>query len=129
MNRIQALKLLLGLGVLYYLVGAVVHLFGLTLFPFYDGVLYRPYHDTVISLASVILALLLLSIARNPVKNIDTLNVVIVGGIIAIIFSIGIILKIDFVGLGAPEKRVQTIVETGLLVIYVGGLVCLRPKK
>lgn len=49
MNKIKTLKLFLVLGVLYYLVGAVVHFFSLTLFPFYDGALYQPYHDTIIA--------------------------------------------------------------------------------
>ncbi|MFA4872422.1 MAG: hypothetical protein WC659_00605 [Patescibacteria group bacterium] len=129
MNKTQALKLLLILGALYYLVGATVHFFGLTLFPFYDGVLYQPYHDTVIALVAIVLSLLLLSIARDPVKNVDSLNVIIIGGIIAIIFSIGIILKIDFVQLGAPGKRNQTIVEMILLIIYVSSLIYLKPKK
>ena len=129
MNKIKTLKLFLVLGALYYLVGAVVHFFGLTLFPFYDGALYQPYHDTVIALAAIIISLLLLSIAKDPVKNIDSLNVIIVGGIIAIIFSIGIILKIDFAQLGAPGKKAQTIVEMILLIFYVSSLIYLKPKN
>lgn len=129
MNKLQTLKLFLVLGALYYLVGAVVHFFGLTLFPFYDGVLYQPYHDTVIALVSITLALLLLAIAKDPIKNIDSLNVIIIGGIIAIIFSVGIVWKIDFVQLGAPGKKAQTIVEMILLIIYVSSLIYLKPKS
>ncbi len=129
MNKIKFLKLFLILGSVYYFIAAVVHFFGLTVFPFYDGALYQPYHDTVLSLVSIILSLLLISIAKNPVKNADSLNVIIAGGIIAIIFSIGIILKIDFAQLGAPGKKFQTIVEMILLIIYVGSLIYLKPKK
>ncbi|MDD5291378.1 MAG: hypothetical protein PHZ04_04700 [Patescibacteria group bacterium] len=129
MNKIQSLKILLVLGALYYLVSAVVHFFGFTLFPFYDKALYQPYHDTVIALVAIILSLLLLAIARNPIKNIDALNVIIIGGIIAIIFSLGIILKIDFTQLGAPAKKTQTIVEMILLFIYTALLFYLKPKK
>lgn len=129
MNKIQVLKSLLILGALYYLVGAAVHFFGLTLFPFYDSALYQPYHDIVISLAAIILALLLIFTAKDPTRNIDALNVIIIGGIIAIIFSIWIIAKIDFVQLGAPEKKTQTIVEMVLLIIYVSSLIYLKPKK
>lgn len=129
MNKTQALRVLLILGALYYLAGAVVHFFGLTLFPFYDRMLYQPYHDTVIALAAIIIALLLLSIAKDPIKNIDSLNIIIIGGIIAIVFSIGIILKIDFAQLGAPEKKIQTIIEMVLLMIYVGSLIYLKSKK
>lgn len=129
MNKLKILKLLLILGGLYYVVGAVVHFFGLTLFPFYDGALYQPYHDTVISLAAIVISLFLFSTARDPVKNIDSLNVIIIGGIIAIIFCIGIILKIDFVQLGAPGKKFQTIVEMVLLMMFVGSLIYLKPKS
>lgn len=68
MNKIQTLKILLVFGALYYLVGATVHFFGLTLFPFYVSGLYQPYHDTVIALAAIILALLFFSTAKDPVK-------------------------------------------------------------
>lgn len=128
MNKIQTLKLLLVLGGLYYLIAAGVHFFGFTFFPIYDGALYQPYHDTVIAVAAIVISLLLFSTARDPVKNIDSLNVVIAGGIIAIIFCIGIIFKIDFVQLGAPGKKFQTVVEMILLIIFVGSLVYLKPK-
>jgi len=129
MNKIQALKLFLVLGSICYLLGAAAHFFGLTIFPFYDGALYQPYHDTVIALAAIILSLLFFTIAKDPVKNIDSLNVIIAGGIIAIIFSIGIILKIDFAQLGAPGKKFQTIVEMILLIFFVSALIYLRPKE
>lgn len=129
MNKPQILKLFLILGGLYYLVGAIVHFFGLTLFPFYVSALYQPYHDSVITLSAIFISLLMFFTAKNPVQNIDSLNVIIIGGVIAVIFSIGIILKIDFVQLGASEKKIQTIVEMILLIVYVGLLVCLRPKR
>ena len=75
-TKLRLLKTTLYIGAIYYLIGAVVHYFGLTLFPWFDGRLYTPYHDTVISLVAVVLALFLIAIARDPVKNIDTLNVV-----------------------------------------------------
>lgn len=96
MSKIKTLKLLLVLGALYYLVGAMTHLFGLTLFPFYDAALYQPYHDAIIAVSAIIISLLLLSIARDPIKNIDSLNVIILGGIIALIFMGGFLWKIDF---------------------------------
>jgi energy-coupling factor transporter transmembrane protein EcfT len=129
MSKLKILKLLLVVAASYYFIGAIVHFFGLTVFPFYDGALYQPYHDTVISLAALAFSLLLFFIAKDPIKNIDSLNVMIIGGIIAIIFSIGIIFKIDFVQLGAPGKKLQTIVEMVLLITYIGSLIYLKPKK
>ncbi len=128
-NKPKVLKILLYLGSIYYLIGAIAHFFGLTIFPFYDSALYSPYHDTVISLAAIILSILFFTIAKNPEKNIDILNVIIIGGIIAIIFSIGIIWKIDFVSLGASDKKIQTIVEAILLTIYVLLLMIFKPKS
>ena len=128
-NKPKVLKILLYLGSIYYLIGAIAHFFGLTIFPFYDSALYSPYHDTVISLAAIILSILFFTIAKNPEKNIDILNVIIIGGIIAIIFSIGIIWKIDFVSLGASDKKIQTIVEAILLTIYVLLLMIFKPTS
>jgi len=128
MNKLKSLKLLLALGALYYLVGAVVHLFGFTLFPFYDGALYQPYHDAIIAVSGIVIGLLLFVIANNPIKNIDSLNVVIIGGIIAFIFMGGFLWKIDFIQLGAPAKREQTIVEMVMLLFFIISLIYLYPK-
>ncbi len=132
MNSKVKLKLLsttLHIGAVYYLIGAVVHYFGLTLFPWFDGRLYTPYHDTIISLVAVVLALFLFAIARDPVKNLDTLNIVIIGATVASIVSIAIIWKVDFVSLGAPAKKLQTIVEGVLGFIFSLVLLWLYPRK
>jgi hypothetical protein len=128
-NKLKILKILLYLGSIYYIIGAIAHFFGLTIFPFYDGALYTPYHDTVIALVAIILSMLLYVTAKNPEKNIDALNVIIMGGIIAILFSVGIVLNIDFVSLGAPGKKTQTIVEAVLLTLYVFFLILFKPKS
>ncbi len=128
-NKIKLLKIILSLGALYYLVGAFVHFFGLTVFPFFDGKLYAPYHDSVIALTSFIFSLLLLVIARNPLKNTDTLKVVIIGALLASIFSIVIIWKVDFQALGAPAKKIQTIAEGIIGFIFTGLLLWLYPQK
>lgn len=129
LNKTNITKFLLYSGSLYYLIGATAHFFGLTIFPFYDGGLYTPYHDTVIALAAIVFALFLFTVARDPIKNEDFLRVIIWGGIIAIIFSIWIIFKIDFDKLGAPDKKIQTIVELFLLVFFIGSLTLLKLKK
>ena len=129
MNKSKALQLLLTLGALYFLIGAVAHLFGLTIFPFYDGRLYAPYHDTVIALSALALAIFLLSVARDPIKNADGLKAVIAAGAIAVIFNIGILWKIDFAALGAPVKKAQTMIEMMLLAGWLALLICLRPRE
>jgi len=128
-SKLKLLKITLGLGALYYLIGGFVHFFGITLFPFYDGKLYVPYHDTVLALIGLVLALFLIAIARDPVKNIDTLKIVIVSALLASIFSIVIIWKVDFAALGAPAKKIQTIVEGIIGFIFVAVLLWLYPKE
>jgi hypothetical protein len=127
-KKIKILQWLLIAGWIYYIIGAIAHFFGLTIFPFYDSHLYSLYHDTVIALVAITLSILFFVTAKNPRKNIDTLNVIIIWAIIAIIFSIGIIRKINFEQLGAPEKKTQTIVEMVMLIIYVASLIYLKPK-
>jgi hypothetical protein len=70
-TKMKLLKTTLYIGVAYYLIGAIVHYFGLTLFPWFDGRLYTPYQDSVIAFVAVVLAYFLFIVARNPVKNID----------------------------------------------------------
>lgn len=124
---LKFLKILLFIGAGYYLIGGTAHFFGLTIFPFYVSVLYSPYHDTVIALSSFTLAMILFIVAKNPVKNIDVLNGLIIAGLLAILFSFYILFKIDF-SQAEIEKKYQTIIELILLVIYIIALVILKPK-
>jgi len=128
-NKPWLLKFTLYLGATYYFIGSVVHWFGLTLFPFYDSKLYTPYHDSVIAITALFLSLLLITVAHNPLKNIDILKIIIPSAIVASFFSIAIIWKVDFVSLGAPDKELQTIVEGLLGFVWVGLLIYLYPKK
>ncbi|KKT82201.1 MAG: hypothetical protein UW79_C0010G0038 [Candidatus Yanofskybacteria bacterium GW2011_GWA2_44_9] len=106
-----------------------MHYFGLTLFPWFEGKLYVQYQDTIIALVAVILAYFLVVVARDPIKNLDMLKAIIVSAFIASIFSILIIWKIDFLSLGAPAKKLQTITEGILGLIFVSALIWLYPKK
>jgi len=129
MNKLAALKATLYLGAAYYIVGAIVHWFGLTLFPWFDGRLYAPYQDSVVALVALILAYFLIVIANDPIKNIDMLRAVMIAATVASIFSIAIIWKVDFAALGAPDKKLQTIVEGVLGFVWVGALLWLYPKQ
>lgn len=128
-NKLKLLKTALVLGALYYLIGAFVHFFGLTLFPFYDANLYSPYHDSLIALSSLTATLFLLAIARDPVKNKDTLVIAIIVTALASIFSFAIIWKVDFLALGAPAKKIQTLTESGIGFCFVALLIWLFPRK
>lgn len=128
-NRLLTARILLILGSIYYFIGAIAHFFGLTIFPFFSGTLYVPYQDTVIALVAIILAILLWTVSRDPIKNSDVYNVILIGGILAIIFSVIILLRIDFNALNALDKKLQTIVEMILLMVYTSLLWMFRPKK
>ena len=127
-QKLTLLRFLLICGAGYYLIGGIVHFFGLTLFPWYVGTLYSPYHDTVIALTAFVLAVIFFTISKNPVKNIDVLNALIVGGFLAVLFSFYIIFKIDFIG-QAMMKKTQTMVELVLLIVYLIALIILKPRS
>jgi hypothetical protein len=129
MNKLTLLKITLLAGALYYAVGGVAHYFGLTIFPWFDGRLYAPYQDTVIAFVCLVLILLLLTVARDPIKNIDGLNLIIITAFLASIFSIAIIWKVDFAALGAPDKKFQTIIEGLLGFVFTGVLAWLHPNR
>jgi hypothetical protein len=129
MNKLKLLKLTLYLGALYYAIGGITHYFGLTIFPWFDGRLYASYQDSVIAFVCLVLVLFLVSTARDPLKNIDTLNVIILTAFLASVFSIVIIWKVNFAALGAPAKKLQTIIEGILGFVYVGTLLWLYPRK
>lgn len=128
-HRLTALRITLALGSLYYVMGAVAHATGQTIFPWFDGALYAPYHDPLIALASLVLAMFLAVIAYHPIRNREMIKVVIAGAVIGSIFSIAIIWKVDFMGLGAPGKESQTIFEGILGFVFAGALLWLYPRK
>jgi len=128
-NKLKLLRIVLLLCALYFLVAAVAHFFGLTIFPVYDGALHSPYHDTLLTLCDLIFVMLFLMVAKNPLKNIDTLHVIIAAFALVIIFNIGIIFGIDFTALGSSQKKMQTIVETILSTVMLILIFILRPKN
>lgn len=129
MNKPNLLKVALYLGAAYYIVGAIVHYFGFTLFPWFDANLYVPYQDTIIAFVAIVLAYFLIVVAHDPVKNKDILKAIVISATVASIVSIVIIWKVDFVALGAPAKKLQTIVEGLLGFIWVGTILYLYPYK
>ncbi len=125
--KVNLLKILLRLAAIFYLVGSVVHFFGLTLFPFYDGKLFSPYHDSMISMFCLFLSLLLVTVAKDPFKYKAVLKVIIVGFILISLFSLLIIFRIDFAVLGAPDKKMETITEGIVGLLYSVGLIyCIK---
>lgn len=71
----------------------------------YASQLYVPYHDTLLALCDLILVMIFLTVARDPIKNKDLINTIIVAFILVILLNIGLIWKIDFISLGSSLKR------------------------
>jgi len=82
----------------------------------------------VILLSAIAIAIILFFIARNPEQNREALWGILVAGIVAAVVNIWIVATVDFTLLGATAKRVQTIVETILLVVWIGALFMTRPR-
>lgn len=128
-GKLILLKALLYAGAAYFLIAAVAHFFGLTIFPFYDGALYQPYHDMLIGFCALAICGVLIVSADNPLKNIDIFNLILAGMALAVVFNIFVLLKIDFISLGSTLKHFQTLVEMILAGAYFAALYALRPKK
>ena len=122
----KIIKFLLVSGSIYYFIGAFVHFFGLSIYPWYDGILFSPYHDTVISLSAIFIGLIFFAISRNIEKYRNLIKLIIISCLIAIVFSIYIIFCINLVG---TIKQEQTIVEMVLLIIFAGSLSYLNYKN
>jgi len=127
-DKIKLVKILLIIAGICYLVIAIAHFFGLTISPFFDERLFIPYYDRTIALAALFISILLFTIANDPIKNIDTFNALMIGVVMAIISGLYIIYSTDFVQLGAPEKKIQTIVEVILLITFLIFLQILKPN-
>ncbi len=113
----------------YYAIGAVAHFLGLTIFPFYVNNLYNPYHDTLVAVAAAIFSASFFVAAKNPARHGTLINLFLFGATLGIAGSLWLLYSVDFAALGAPEKQIQTIVETGLLLIFVACLCVLKPRK
>lgn len=125
MKNVELLKMALVAGAVFFFFGAVAHWFGLSLFPWYVRELYSPYHDSLIALSCLFFTVLLMTTARDPIKNRDTLLVIILGVVVASLFSIFIPFKIDFTALSAPAKKTQTSLEGVIGLVYASGLLAL----
>ena len=129
MSKIKTLKIILYLGAIYYIIGAVAHYFALTIFPWFDAGLYTSYQDTVIAFVAMVFAYLLVIVAQDPIKNKDVLRAIIISATAASVFSVAIIWKVDFAAGGAPGKELQTIIEGALGFIWVGFVIVFYPRN
>lgn len=123
-KKIKLLQVVLIINAIYFFTAAIAHLFGLTIFPMYDATLYVPYHDTLLALCDLIFVMIFLTVARNPTKNKDMLNTIVIAFALVIIFNIAIIWKVDV----TPLKIIETIIETICAAITLVLLTILKSK-
>lgn len=117
-NKITSLVLYL--GVIFYLIGAIVHVFGLTLFPWFISDLYSAYHDTLIAISSLGMAILFFQGARHP-GNKELVNTIMYMAFICspLIVAMGLLVNFHAYGAGAEIKSTEAIIE-GVMGIALG---------
>lgn len=123
-KKVKLLQVVLIINALYFLIAAIAHFFGLTIFPMFDATLYVPYHDTLLALCDLIFVMIFLTVARDPIRNKDMIKTIIIAFILVLLFNIGIIWKIDI----TPLKIIQTVVETTGVTIILVLLITLKNK-
>ena len=118
----RIISTLLYLGVIFYLVGAAVHLFGITLFPWFVSALFSPYHDTLIAIASLGMAILFLQGARHP-NNQQLVDTIMYIALICspLIIVMGLLVNFHPYGSGAEIKSLEAVIEgvMGILLSFV----------
>lgn len=116
----RIISTLLYLGVIFYLVGAAVHLFGITLFPWFVSALFSPYHDTLIAIASLGMAILFLQGARHP-NNQQLVDTIMYIALICspLIIAMGLLVDFHAYGSGAEFKSFEAVIE-GMMGIALG---------
>ncbi len=123
------LKYLLYILSLFYLVGALVHYFGLTIFPWYDGSLYSPYHDSIIAMAAIAMMIILYIVATDIERYKKLINGITLITLINGLLTIYMAYKVNFEAYNQNNKQFQAIVEGILLILVFISLYFLNKKN
>lgn len=125
----KIVPVLLYLGVFFYLIGAVVHVFGLTLFPWFVSELYSQYHDTLIAISSLGMVVLFFQGARHP-DNKQLVNTIMYMAFICspLIIVMGLFVNFHAYGNQAEIKSIEAILE-GIMGAVLGFVLLWSRKK
>lgn len=130
MKNKHLLSFILLLGAGYYFMGAVAHFFCLTIFPWYDGALCSPYHDSLIAVASLAVSGFFYVTSIDPQKMNMNLWVIIVVGLLVSALTFVHAFTFDFETLYGSDLKVWQAVNEGILLLILAVLILyLRPKK
>jgi hypothetical protein len=127
-KRLRFLQAILFAGSAYYVVGFFAHWFGLTISPWFDGALYSPYHDSIIAMASLAFAGFFFVSAINPVRNYDSVRVIIFAAFINGLLTFYMAFTVDFSIYGSAYKQDQAFAEAVLLIVLSILLAVFIPK-
>jgi hypothetical protein len=127
MNSKRVISTILYGGVLFYLAGAVIHFFGLSIYPWFVSELYSTYHDTLIAISSLAMAVFFFQGARHP-ENKDLIYAIAFASLLCgpLIIAMGIF--VDFDALNAVAKGPQAILE-GVAAIALGLILFFLSRK
>ncbi len=114
---------------LFYLVGAIAHYFGLTIFPWYDRALYSPYHDSIIAMAAIAMMIFLFIVASDVKNYKKIINGISLTAAINGFLTIYMAYKVNFKAYNQNNKQAQAIVEGILLIIVSISLYFLNKDK
>lgn len=128
MKRLQIISLLLYIGVVFYLLGAIIHFFGLSVYPWFVSELHSAYHDTLIAISSLVMAFFFFQGARHPSAK-PLINAIITAGFVGGVLIIAMGTFVDFTMYHAVDKGPQAIFE-GILALGLSiSLIVLRKAK
>lgn len=129
MKNTKKISSLLYLGVVFYLVGAIVHVFGITLFPWFVSELYSPYHDTLIAISSLAMAIFFFQGARHP-ENKQLIDAIMYIAFICspLIIAMGLLVHFGSYGASAEIKSIEAVLE-GVVGIVLGVLLFVLRKS
>lgn len=128
MNDKRIISIILYGGTIFYVIGAIVHFFGLSIYPWFVSALYSSYHDTLIAISSLAMAVFFFQGARYPDSK-PLIGSIIAASLICgpLIIAMGVF--IDFESLNASAKGLQAILEGSLAILLGFGLFLLVRKK
>ena len=130
MSREKVVSTILYIGTVFYLVGTLVHQFGITLYPWFVAELYSPYHDTLIAISSLVMAILFFQGARNPDNKVivDTIMyMATIGGLLVI--AMGLFTDFHGYGIAGETKATQSIFEGATALLLAAVLFKLRKHR